>query len=68
MPLSHPEALRLVELAEPEHTIEQSNVELCVISGKGELRCRDPPLVTRQGKGNCVVFVSFTAVPKEVGP
>lgn len=69
MPLSYPGVPRLVEPVEPEHAIEQSDVELCVISGgKGELRCRDPPLVIRQGRTNRVVFVSFVAVPKEVGP
>ena len=67
MPLPYPKVPRPAQPAEPEHAIEQSNVELCVISGKGELRCRDPPLVIRQGRGNCVVFVSFVAVPKQVG-
>lgn len=67
MPLSYPGVPQLAP-TEPEHAIEQSDVELCVISGKGELRCRDPPLVIRQGRENRVIFVSFVAVPKEVGP
>jgi hypothetical protein len=65
---SSSEVSRLVAPVEPEHAIEKSNVELCVISGKGELRCRDPPLVIRQGRRNYVVFVSYVAVRKEVGP
>jgi hypothetical protein len=55
------------EHAEPEHTIEQSNLEFCVISGQGELRYRDPPVVVHQEKGACMVFVSFVALPEEVG-
>lgn len=66
MASSSPEAPQ-PEHAEPEHTIEQSNLALCVISGQGELRYRDPPVVVHQGKGACMVFVSFVALPEEVG-
>ncbi|KAI0288712.1 hypothetical protein BC826DRAFT_662960 [Russula brevipes] len=62
MPSSLPESL------EPEHAIEQSNLALCVISGQGELRYRDPPIVVKQKKGGCLVFVSFVALAEEVGP
>jgi hypothetical protein len=62
MPSSFPESL------EPEHAIEQSNLALCVISGQGELRYRDPPIVVKQKKGGCLVFVSFVALEEEVGP
>jgi hypothetical protein len=55
------------EHAEPEHAIEQSNLALCVISGQGELRYREPPVVVHQEKGACMVFVSFVALPEEVG-
>lgn len=55
------------EHAEPEHTIEQSDLALCVISGQGELRYRDPPVVVHLEKGACKVFVSFVALPEEVG-
>ena len=67
MPLTYPEVPQLVEPAELQHAIEQSNMELCVISGKSDLRCRDPSLVIPQGRGNCVALVSFVAVPKKVG-
>jgi hypothetical protein len=66
MASSSPETPQL-EHAEPEHTIEQSNLALCVISGQGELRYRDPPVVVHQEKGACMVFVSFVALPEEVG-
>jgi len=59
MPSSLPESL------EPEHAIEQSNLALCVISGQGELRYRDPPIVVKQKKGGCLVFVSFVALAEE---
>lgn len=51
---------------EPEHAIEQSDLALCVISGQGELRCRDPPTVVNQEKGGSLVFVTFVALPEEV--
>ena len=51
---------------EPEHAIEQSDLALCVISGQGELRCRDPPIVINQEKGGSLVFVTFVAQPEEV--
>lgn len=57
-----------LEKFEPEHAVEQSNLALCVISGQGELRCRDPPIVVDQEKGSCMVIVSFVALPEEVGP
>ncbi|KAH9985451.1 hypothetical protein BJV77DRAFT_1071421 [Russula vinacea] len=54
------------EKLEPEHPIEQSDVALCVISGQGELRCRDPPIVVNQEKGgSCLVFASFVSLPEE---
>jgi hypothetical protein len=57
------------EKLEPEHPIEQSDVALCVISGQGELRCRDPPIVVNQEKGgSCLVFASFVSLPEEVWP
>jgi len=55
------------ERLEPEHAIEQSDLGLCVISGQGELRCRDPPIVVNQEKGGkCLVFVTYVALPEEV--
>jgi len=51
--------------AEPEHAIEHSNLALCLISGKGGLRSRDPPVVVHQEKGGSIVFVSFVALPEE---
>ncbi|KAH9996975.1 hypothetical protein BJV74DRAFT_827209 [Russula compacta] len=54
-----------LEKFEPEHAIEQSNLALCVISGQGELRCRDPPIVVDQEDGGCMVIVSFVALPEE---
>jgi hypothetical protein len=55
------------ERLEPEYAIEQSDLGLCVISGQGELRCRDPPIVVNQEKGgSCLVFVTFVALPEEV--
>ncbi len=53
--------------AEPEHAIEHSNLALCLISGQGGLRSRDPPVVVHQEKGDYMVFVSFMALPEEVG-
>lgn len=56
------------ERLEPENAIEQSDLALCVISGQGELRCRDPPLVVsnQENGGTCMVFVTFVALPEEV--
>jgi hypothetical protein len=55
------------ERLEPENTIEQSDLAICVISGQGELRCRDPPIVVNQENGGmCMVFVTFVALPEEV--
>jgi hypothetical protein len=55
------------ERLEPENAIEQSNLALCVVSGQGELRCRDPPIVVNQENGRiCMVFVTFVALPEEV--
>jgi hypothetical protein len=55
------------EKLEPEDAIEQSDLALCVISGQGVLRCRDPPIVVNQEKGGiCMVFVAFVALPEEV--
>jgi len=51
---------------EPEYAIEHSNLALCVISGQGELRYRDPPAVIK-GKGGPMVFTSFVAQTDEVG-
>ena len=51
---------------EPEHAIEQSDLALCVISGQGELRCRDPPIIINQEKGGSLIFVTFVAQPEEV--
>ena len=57
------------ERLEPEHAIEQSELALCVISGQGELRCRDPPIVVNQEKeGSSLVFATFVALPEEVWP
>jgi hypothetical protein len=55
------------ERLEPENAIEQSDLALCVISGQGELRCRDPPIVVNKENGGiCMVFVTFVALPEEV--
>jgi len=57
------------EKLEPENAIEQSDLALCVISGQGELRCRDPPIVVNQQNGNGgirMVFVTFVALTDEV--
>jgi hypothetical protein len=55
------------ERLEPENAIEQSDLALCVISGQGELRCRDPPIVVNQENGGvCMVFVTFVALLEEV--
>jgi hypothetical protein len=55
------------ERLEPESAIEQSDLAICVISGQGELRCRDPPIVVNQENGGiCMVFVTFVALPEEV--
>ena len=55
------------ERLEPENAIEQSDLALCVISGQGELRCRDPPIVVNQENGRVsMVFVTFVALPEEV--
>jgi hypothetical protein len=67
MPSSFPENSEL-EHAEPEHAIELSDIALCVISGKRELRYRDPPVMVNQEKGDRMVFVSFVALPEEVDP
>jgi hypothetical protein len=51
----------------PENAIKQSDLAICVISGQGELRCRDPPIVVNQENGEiCIVFVTFVALPGEV--
>lgn len=50
----------------PENAIEQSDLALSVISGQGELRCRDPPIVVNQENGGiCMVFATFVALPEE---
>jgi hypothetical protein len=67
MPLSSPENSELGH-AEPENAIELSDMALCVISGKRELRYRDPPVVVNQERGDRMLFVSFVAQPEEVGP
>jgi hypothetical protein len=55
------------ERLEPENAIEQSDLAICVISGQGELRCRDPPIVVNPENGGiCMVFVTFVALPEEV--
>jgi hypothetical protein len=55
------------ERLEPENVIEQSDLALCVISGQGELRCRDPPIIVNQENGGiCMVFATFVALPEEV--
>jgi hypothetical protein len=55
------------ERLEPENAIEQSDLAFCVISGQGELRCRDPPIVVNQENGGiCMVFAAFVALPEEV--
>jgi hypothetical protein len=55
------------ERLEPESPIEQSDMALCVMSGQGELRCRDPPIVVnREEGGSHLVFASFVALPEEV--
>jgi len=55
------------ERLEPENAIEQSDLAICVISGQGELRYRDPPIVVNQENGGiCMVFVTFVALPEEV--
>jgi hypothetical protein len=55
------------ERLEPESAIEQSDLALCVISGQGELRPRDPPIVVNQENGRIsLVFVTFVALPEEV--
>lgn len=55
------------ERLEPENAIEQSDLALCVISGQGELRCRDPPIVVNQENGGVrMVFVTFVALSEEV--
>jgi hypothetical protein len=55
------------ERLEPENAIEQSDLALSVVSGQGELRCRDPPIVVNQENGGiCMVFVAFVALPEEV--
>jgi hypothetical protein len=51
----------------PENAIEQSDLAVCAISGQGELRCRDPPIVVNQeNRRICMVFVTFVALPEEV--
>lgn len=51
----------------PEDPIEQSDLALCVISGQGELRCRDPPIFVNQTDGRIrMVFVTFVALSDEV--
>ena len=55
------------ERLEPENAIELSDLAICVISGQGELRCRDPPIVVNQENGGiCMVFAAFVALPEEV--
>jgi len=55
------------ERLEPENAIEQSDLAICIISGQGELRCRDPPIVVNPENGGiCMVFVTFVALPEEV--
>lgn len=55
------------ERLKPENAIEQSDLALCAISGQGELRCRNPPVVVNQENGKiCMVFVTFVALPEEV--
>ena len=55
------------EKLEPENAVEHSDLGLCVISGQGELRCRDPPIVVnREKEGAPSVFVTFVALPEEV--
>ena len=66
MPSTSQESYEL-EHAEPEHAIELSDMALCVISGQRELRYRDPPVVVNQESGGRMVFVSFVALPEEVG-
>ncbi len=53
------------ERLEPESPIEQSDLALCVISGQGELRCRDPP-ITQENGGSHLVFATYVALPEEV--
>lgn len=56
-----------LERLEPENAIEQSDLALCVISGQGELRCRDPPIVVNQENGGTrLVFATFVTPPEEV--
>lgn len=55
------------EKLKPEDPVEQSDLALCVISGQGELRCRDPPIFVDQTDGSVrMVIVTFVALLDEV--